>query len=222
MLLAGTLGLLGLNRQADLGRVPLPGVSATSASPTVAVTTPRPPSATPSGKPDDSAAMAALRACRAKVKAADEVLAAAKPGMQNWADHVQAQTDVDSGAITESEMEDIFDRTRRAGDEDEKRYNAAVRNYEDQDGSCREAAGASTRITEQLTRCSKRAQAQEPVLAAAEDGMADWIKHLGDMRRSDQGKIHNPAQQWREAWRAAPRNIEAYEEAAEKFSGPDC
>ena len=232
MLLAGLLLFRGLSRQAELGGLSIPGASTASpasreaATPTASTPTPS-PSATPSpstrsAPPKDAAATAALRACRAKVKAGDEVLATAKTGMQHWSDHVQAQTDANSGEITVGEMEDIFDRTMKAGDEDEKRYHAAVRTYEDQDGSCREVAGASAKITEQLARCSKRAQAQEPVLAAADDGMADWIKHLGDMRRSDQGKIHNPEQKWLETWRAAPKNIDAYKEAADKFSGPDC
>ena len=50
--------------------------------------------------------------------------------------------------------------------------------------------------------------------------MEDWIKHLGDMRRSEQGKIHNPQQKWLKTWRAAPKNIDAYDEAADKFSTP--
>ena len=150
------------------------------------------------------------------------MLAAAKTGMQHWSEHIQAQTDANAGEITVGEMEDIFDRTMKAGDEDEKRYGSAAKSYEDQDGSCREVSGASAEITQQLARCAKRGQAQEPVLAAAHDGMDDWITHLGDMRRSEQGKIHNPLQKWLATWRAAPKNIDAYDEAADKFSAPDC
>ena len=36
------------------------------------------------------------------------------------------------------------------------------------------------------------------MLAAAEDGMADWTKHLAEMRRSKKGKIHNPQKKWLE------------------------
>jgi hypothetical protein len=236
MLLAGLLLFRGLSRQADVGGLPIPDASAasTSASPGVAsptasvatpspsATTPSPSATTPSGRPNDSAAIAVLRACRAKVKAGDEVLAAAETGMRHWSEHVRAQTDANEGKITVGEMEDIFERTMKAGDEDEKQYSAAVKGYEDQDGSCREVSGASASIREQLGRCTERGKAQEPVLAAAEDGMSDWIKHLGEMRRADQGKIHNPQQQWLETWRAAPKNIDAYNEAADRFSAPNC
>ena len=55
-------------------------------------------------------------------------------------------------------MEDIFERTMKAGDEDEKRYRSAMKSYEDQDGSCRKVSGASAKITEQLARCGERAK----------------------------------------------------------------
>jgi hypothetical protein len=229
MLLAGLLLFRGLSRQAELGGLSIPDASTASAAatpevatPTTSASTPSLSTSTPSGEPNDSAATAALRACRAKVKARDEVLAAAKTGMQHWSKHVQAQTDANAGKITVGEMEDIFDRTMKAGDEDEKRYSAAVKSYKDQDGSCREVSGASAKITEQLARCAERGKAQEPVLAAAKDGMGDWIKHLAEMRRSEQGKIHNPLKKWLATWRAAPKNIDAYDEAADKFSAPNC
>ena len=229
MLLAGLLLFRWVGRQAELGELSIPGASTASASAspaavssTATASTPSPSAATPSGQQDDSAATAALRACKAKIKAADEVLAAAKTGMRNWSDHVQAQTDANAGKITVGEMEDIFDRTMKAGDKDEKRYSSAVKRYEDRDGSCREVSGASATINEQLARCGRREQGQEPVLAAAGDGMGDWIKHLGDMRRSEQGRIHNPLQKWIATWRAAPENINAYDKAADKFSAHDC
>lgn len=230
MLLAGLLLLRGLSRQAELGGLPIPGASSTSApaspdlaTPTPTAPRPSPSPATPSGEPEGTAATAALRACQRKVGAGDEVLAAARTGMRHWSEHVQAQTDANSGEITVGEMEDIFNRTMKAGDEDEKRYSEAVKSYEDQNGSCRRVPGAQSKITEQLARCAEREQAQEPVLAAAKGGMGDWIKHLGEMRASEQGKIHNPLQKWLETWRAAPKNIDAYDEAADKFSAaPDC
>jgi hypothetical protein len=150
------------------------------------------------------------------------VLSSARTGMRHWSEHVQAQTDANSGEITLGEMEDIFDRTMKAGDEDEKRYDSAAKRYEKEDGSCRKVAGASAEVTKQLVRCSERQNAQRPVLAAAEDGMGDWVEHLGEMRRSEQGKIHNPQQKWLATWRAAPKNIDAYDKAVEKFSAPQC
>jgi hypothetical protein len=233
MILAGTLIFLAINRQGELGWLSIPGASTApgaSTSPDAsttpgASTTPASTTAgvaTPSGQPDDSAAVAALKACRAKIEAGDQVLAAARTGMQHWSDHIQAQTDANAGKITTEEMEDIFDRTMKAGDEDEKQYRAAAKKHADQDGSCNKISGAPAEVTERLARCAERGRAQEPVLDAADDGMADWIRHLGEMRRSEQGKIHNPQQRWLATWRAAPKNINTYNEAADKFSAPKC
>ena len=233
MLLAGLLLFRGLGQQAEQGGLSIPGASTASspASTDVATptATPSAPSRTPtpspsrsSAKPNDAKATAALRACRAKVKAGDEVLDVAKTGMRNWSDHVQAQTDANSGKIKIGEMEDIFNRTMKAGDEDEERYRSAVESSAGEKGSCREVSGASAQTRRQLARCAEREKAQDPVLAAADDGMKDWITHLADMRRSEKGKIHNPQQKWLATWRAAPKNINAYEKAADKFSAPRC
>jgi hypothetical protein len=230
LLVAATLILFGLRRQADLGTVPIPLESTQSASTAAPEPTPSTPSKdstaksakAKSAKAKAVKAAAALKGCRAKVRAADRVMAAGEDGMRHWAEHVQAQTDALAGKITVGKMEDIFDRTMKAGDEDEQRYNAAVKAYRHRDGSCRAVSGASARIGKQLTRCADRGRAQRPVLVAAGDGMADWTKHLADMRRSKHGKVHNPQQKWLKTWRAAPPHINAYKKAAGRFSAPKC
>ena len=180
---------------------------------------PRPHHTTPPGK---TKAAAALKACRAKVQAADKVMAAGRNGMRHWSQHVQAQTDAFAGRITIKKMDDIFDRTMKAGDEDEARYTEAIKDHEHLDGSCGAVGGAPAEISSQLARCAKRGRAQRLVLAAAADGMADWTKHLGDMRRSKQGKIHNPQKKWLKTWRAAPPHIKAHKKAVSRFSAPEC
>ena len=71
--------------------------------------------------------------------------------MRHWAEHIQAQTDAFAGEITVGKMEGIFDSTMKAGDEDEKRYTAAVKSYHHRDGSCRAVAGAPARIGKQMS-----------------------------------------------------------------------
>jgi hypothetical protein len=210
-----------------VGTLSIP-LESTQSSPAVAPdSTPSTPSKDPKAKATKAKAKAAkaaaaVKGCRAKVQAADEVMAAGKDGMRHWAEHVQAQTDAFAGEITVGKMENIFERTMAAGDEDEKRYTAAVKAYHHRDGSCRAVAGASARIGRQLIRCADRGRAQRPVLAAADDGMADWTKHLAEMRRSQHGKVHNPQKKWLKTWRAAPPHINAYKKAADRFSAPRC
>ena len=206
LLVTALLILLGISRQVDLGTLPnpLPSPQSGSSAAVDPTPTPAPHHTTPPGK---TKAAAALKACRAKVQAADKVMAAGRNGMRHWSQHVQAQTDAFAGRITIKKMDDIFDRTMKAGDEDEARYTEAIKDHEHLDGSCGAVGGAPAEISSQLARCAKRGRAQRLVLAAAADGMADWTKHLGDMRRSKQGKIHNPQKKWLKTWRARHRTL---------------
>ena len=236
LLVAAALILYGLKRQAEVGALPIPLESTSSPSSAAPASTPSTPpkdstandSKAKDAKAKDSKAKAAqaataLKRCRAKVRAADAVMAAGKVGMSNWADHVQAQTDANAGEISIGKMEDIFRRTQQAGDDDEKRYSRAVKAYHDRGGgSCKTVAGASARIGKQLARCADREKAQRPVLVAAKVGMADWTSHLEVMRRSEDGKVHNPQQKWLKTWRAAPPHINAYQKVAGRFSARPC
>ena len=225
LLVAATLILFGLKRQAGVGTLPIPLEPSQSTTPVAHDSTPTTPSTDPTAKAAKAKAAraaTALKGCRAKVQAADEVMAAGKDGMRHWAEHVQAQTDAFAGEITVGKMEDIFARTMKDGDGDEKHYIAAIKSYHHRDGSCRPVAGAPAKVTKQLARCADRGRAQRPVLAAAEDGMADWTKHLAEMRRSKHGKVHNPQQKWLKTWRAAAPHINAYDKAADRFSAPTC
>jgi hypothetical protein len=222
LVIVGILIILGLRRQADLGNLPIPGASNTSASISSAPASTAATNPTSAGPAQDSSADAALKACRENVAAADKVLTVGKEGMRNWSDHVRAQTDANAGKITTAEMDAIFDRTMKAGDEDEERYARAIRARREMRGSCNNVRGASTEVANQLKRCAERSRAQEPVLSALNDGMADWTRHLDEMRLSEKGQIHNPAEKWLQTWRAAPRNINAYKRAVDRYSAPDC
>jgi hypothetical protein len=206
---------LGIRHQLGLGNLPISRLPSVLSSTTAIAPT-------PSDQAQTDSASSALKACKAKVEAADKVLAVAKDGMRHWSEHVQAQTDANARKITPAEMEGIFEKTKKAGDDDEKRYGDAVKAHQKADGSCKEVPGAPAEVAVQLTRCAKRAGAQESVLNAAHDGMADWTKHLGDMRRSRKGKIHNPQKKWLQTWRAAPPHIKAYNRAVDRFSAPRC
>ena len=228
LLLIGTLIILGVRRQADVSGSLLPQVSSSlptvSPSPTQSGTRKQTP--TPRKKRADTQqqarAVAALRGCRAKARAAGEVLATAEEGMGSWQAHVQAQTDAKAGDISIAKMDRIFSRTQKAGEKDVDAYDEALQHYRSVDGSCRAVANAPNAIAKRLRACHERRRAQQSVLAAAKDGMGDWRRHLADMRRSQDGKIHNPQKKWLRTWRAAPKNIKAYEKAAEDFSAPRC
>ncbi|MET0694849.1 MAG: hypothetical protein ABWX96_19660 [Propionibacteriaceae bacterium] len=205
--------------------------SPASASATDQMSAPESPSTSPSETPSESASPSAaaeaageseLKGCRDKVEAADDVLAAAEVGLGHWSEHVQAQTDANAGKISMDKMDAIFKRTRLAGPDDVSAYSDAKKDYGDESGSCDPVTGASAKIADSLSACNKRAEAQQPVLDAAADGMADWKSHLAAMQRSRMGHVHDAQGVWIKAWKAAPPHIEAYQKAVKKFDAPDC
>lgn len=199
-----------------------PSVLATqaTASPSTAASGGRPTAAGSASA--DAAAQQALTACRAKVRAGDQVLASAETGVAHWATHVQAQTDANASKITATEMEDEFKQTRLAGPVDQKRYADAVSAYEDHDGSCAAVKNASPTTKTSLARCATRSAAQQPVMKAAEAAMADWKSHLAAMQRSREGHVENAQGVWILAWRAAPEHLDPYAKAVADFDAPRC
>lgn len=178
-------------------------------------------SPTPAGS-DDQNAEQVLDACRAKVEAADKILAAAKVGIGHWSEHVQAQTDYNLGQIDAARLDKIFKRTRKAGPSDVRKYHTAVQAYDTLPDSCDAIPDAPAKLSSAMARCDDRSRAQEAVLSAAEDGMHDWAAHLRDMRRSDSGQVHDARGIWLRTWSAAPPHIRAFDRAVARFQAPDC
>ncbi len=200
-----------------------PSVAATQS--TAQPTSTGSPSSKPSASPTKTAkpvGAKALKACQRKVRAADDVLAAAKVGVRHWAIHVQAQTDANAARITPKAMNALFKETRLAGPADHQRYGDALDTYEDLNGSCDKVEGASAKVADKLSDCRDRARAQKPVLAAAADGMADWKSHLAAMQRNAESHVRDAQGVWLRAWRAAPPHIKAYKKAAADFDAPKC
>jgi hypothetical protein len=168
-----------------------------------------------------AAAAQHLAACQQRVAAADQVLREAKVGIGHWGEHVQAQTDLNAGKITGEEMGAIFTRTRLAGPADLRRYSDARQSYVRAESTCSPVEGSPAGIKKALARCDKRADAQKPVLAAAEDGMGDWSRHLADMASRQQYR-HNAQFHWLQTWRAAPPHINAWQRSLKEMDAPSC
>lgn len=202
---------------------PIPAVSSASTptkAPTVKSST---PGSTPNlRKPATSAAQRALKDCRERVRAADEVMGEAKTGIAHWAAHVDAERRASEGDISIAKRQKIFKETRLAGPDDQKQYADAIRRYERSDGSCGKAKGADEKVTASLAACQKRLKKQQPVLKAAAPAMKDWKQHLADMQRSRETHIENAQGIWLRAYQAAPPNINAFERAVKRFKAPDC
>jgi hypothetical protein len=205
-----------------VGTQPTPSVLATQQTATPS------PSSSPSSKPSAStpvggdAARKALTTCQALVSAGDAVIAAAKTGVGHWARHVQAQTDYNAKSLTYAQMKGEFLVTKLAGPADVSRYNAALSTYKGKNAGCTAVKGAPAKVATALTSCVDRNRAQQPVLHAAANGMADWKSHLAAMRRSAMGHVHDAQALWIKTWKAAPPHINAFKKAISSYHPASC
>ena len=203
-----------------------PSVAATESTAAPSSASPSPtPSETPTPTPDPAAVKAqqALDACQAKVEAADEVIAEAKTGIEHWALHVDAQRQADLGNYTIEQMTAQFKATRLKGPGDQKRYHDALKTYEDRQGaSCGKVSKAPEKIAAALAKCATRSGDQQPVLPAGAAGMKDWAAHLAAMQRNKLYHLPNAQEIWLKAYRAAPKNINAFDHAIDKYDPPKC
>jgi hypothetical protein len=198
--------------------------AAVPSTPTTTTATPTPSaSAKATATPASTEAVRAMEACKKRVRAADEVLGEAATGIGHWEAHVDAERKARRGDISGDEQKAIFKETRLKGPADQKRYADARRDYERaRDAFCGKAEGADAKVAATLSKCRERAVAQGPLMRAAAAAMDDWKSHLADMQRSREVHVDNAQAVWIAAYRAAPKNIDAYEKAVEDFDAPRC
>lgn len=219
LLLAVAIGLFGWRTDFSFD----PASLVAGRAPTGTGSTPPPSPAGGGGRVTEQTQQAthALESCRKRVSAGDAVIKAARTGVGHWSDHVEAQTKADRDKITITMLDKVFDKTREAGPADQKRYAKARTTYRSADGSCKAVPGAPKDQAADLSTCGKRADAQKPVLRAAEPAMEDWKSHLDQMAHSRKHPSPGDQEAWRKAWRAAPPNIHAFEKAIKKFRDGD-
>ena len=193
--------------------------AAVPSTPTPSASAERTATATPAG----AEAMGAMEACQKRVRAADKVLDEARTGIAHWEAHVGAERVTRAGKISVDDRQRIFKETRLKGPADQKRYADAQRDYERvRDAYCGKAEGADATVAATLSTCRERADAQAPLMRAADAAMGDWKSHLAAMQRSREIHVDNAEAIWLAAYRAAPKNINAYEKALRKFDAPTC
>jgi len=164
-----------------------------------------------------------MEACQKRVRAADRVLDEARTGIGHWEAHVDAQRKADHGDISVDARQAIFKATRLKGPADQKRYADAQRDFEQvRDLACGKAEAADAKVAATLSTCRERAVAQGPLMRAAAGAMGDWKSHLAAMQRSREAHVANAQAIWIAAYRAAPKNINAYEKARRNFDAPSC
>jgi hypothetical protein len=196
--------------------------AAESQAPSTAVSSPSPSEST---SPASAAAQEALEACKAKVRAADEVIKQGTTGVEHWAGHVQAQRDGSAGKLSPEQMKARFKATRLKGPADLKRYDDARSAYQDLEGSCEEVQESDSVVAAALADCDERSKAQKPLMTATNAAMKDWRAHLTFMQRNALHQAGTPSQAlatWLKQYTAAPKNINAFKKADKNFDAPKC
>ena len=223
----GSLAAIGPAASPAAGSTPSAAPSSTAA--TTTDTPPATPTSSAPAKPSATATppkaqvVAVLEACQKRVRAADQVLEVARTGIGHWKAHVAAERDAASNKISVKKRQQIFKETRLKGPGDQRRYAEAQRAHESaRAASCGEIKGAEAKVAATLSRCRERADAQGPLLRAAAAAMGDWRRHLADMKRSREIHVEDAQRVWLAAYRAAPKNINAYDKALRKFDAPRC
>jgi hypothetical protein len=161
-----------------------------------------------------AAKVTSLRTCASRISNAERVIAAAAEGVSHWRQHIQARTDMLKGRISVKKMNQVWERTRRAGPADVRRFRATERRYPS--GShCPQPRTYPPRLRPLAQHCLIRAAATTRGVRAAHGAMRDWRVHLANMVKFSRGHMSAAMAQgrWVQAWRNAPIHITAYRTA---------
>ena len=205
----------------------LPTTSSTSSSTSTTTTPSTTTTATATMSAENAAAQKALQECVTRQDAAKAVVTAASTGAQHWSEHLQGQTDIDSGAKTYIDVKtNVFGPTKAAGPGDVAAYEGAMATYAAVSG-CQSVGSlqASSDLTPKLQACAAREQALDAYMGAAQAVMTDWKTHLAEMADHSDGHLNGPEAQarWIERWRAAPVHLDPYKAAAAALqAAPAC
>lgn len=150
------------------------------------------------------------------------MVTAARHGVQSWETHLQARTDMLAKRISERRMAAIYASTREQGRHDVRRFEAVVA-----EGTgalpCHELPAAGDNRS--AADCLSRSEAAAEAVASSEAVMGDWSGHLHHMDQYEDGGMSTgkALELWIKAWRSAPENIRAFEEASSSLDGaPAC
>lgn len=192
---------------------------ATASTPAAQTSSPS-PSATPSDSSSPSsgatptssittrsAALDHLDACRATIETGQKMVTAADKNYADWSGHVYAQTDYDKGKITFKQAEAIWDRTKKAGPDDLKKYDAAKKAWDKADHKActglQPGDGATANV---VKACTDRSAAMIKVIDKGGPVYAGWKGHQAQMTHTEE-KSNDPDAYFKE-WFGRVHNAE--------------
>jgi hypothetical protein len=207
---------------------PLPATASSSGTATsTPSTTTTTATATATVSAEFAAVQKALQECMARESAAQALVDAATRGAQHWSDHVQGQTDINSGARSLVDVKtNTWAPTRKAGPDDVAAFQSALANYTGVSG-CQNVNSISApgELKPKLDACAAHQAALDKYVEASKAVIGDWQTHLGEMADHADGHINSVQAQdnWLKRWREAPAHLDPYKAAAaELAAAPAC
>ncbi len=220
--------LTGADGAGQASPLPTPSTtSSTSSTPSMTTSTTTSTAASATVSAELAAVQKALQECVTRQDAAKPVVTAATTAAEHWSQHLQGQTDIDSGAKTYLDVKtNVFGPSRAAGPGDVAAYDSAMTAYSGV-GGCQNvgALEAPGDLKTKLQACAAREQAIDTYMGAAKAVMDDWRTHLSEMADHTDGHLTGSDAQarWIQRWRDAPTHMNPYKDAAVALSSaPAC
>jgi len=185
----------GLSRGGSSGAAPSPAATTTRHTSSEAAPPPAPAtssaspvsSATTSTTTTPSAALRQLTECRAALGTGQRLVAAADQNYADWSAHVYAQTDYDKGKITFKQAQGIWDRTKKAGPGDLKKYGTAKKAWDKADHkACTGLKAGDGAAPNVVKACGDRSAAMLDLIAKAGPVYTGWKGHQIQMTHTEE------------------------------------
>jgi hypothetical protein len=195
----------------DLGRPdaasPKPATEAKSA--------PSPPPTVKSDAVDEEA----LRACVTAYDDGEKAVEAARNSVGDWAAHIRAMDDLESGKHSEEHTKGIWTETRLRGPDRVTKFLKADDAYKQARDACADIKQSDLSAGQRAAfdDCKDVGEQVDTALAAADDSISEWRGHLENMAARRAGNLDPDIamSKWLAAYEKAPANIQKFQ-AAEK------
>jgi hypothetical protein len=163
----------------------------------------------------------ALEKCRSSARTGVDAVEAADDSVGDWAVHIQAMDDLESGKNTEAETKAIWTVTRERGPGRVTVFENAAAGYAEVRDVCADVdpAAMAADQREAVDACRVLGEETDKALAAARNSVAEWKAHLKAMadRRAGQLDPGVAMHTWMAAYEKAPANIDAFHAAESAF-----
>lgn len=172
----------------------------------------------PDGAPKDPSDTAAVDACLAAARLADDAVAGARTALGNWKTHYGAQLAFDAGRIDGDEAKRRWSVSKEPAERNINTFIAA-RDAMTTDDPCGDldAEQMSTGERRRAQRCSARASAAVQLMTDTQPALDDWLTHLEMMATRDEYPVDEYLEIWRQAVADAPDAMRTFENAVDVY-----